>query len=539
MSQRPAKDKWNQTLEENPKLSEFKKSLPTQAEVNIFRPGLVQSEFKKPYQDQGYEEMEYADDPPPGISWKPPGWPTYDLPPTTTITTPGDPGTGENIIFHAFIDGKPCAGATTTIRIHATQRMTKVKIKWPSAGWSIKSIGPKSNPWSSAEVTLPESAQGILLLDVYMIAGKIRGTSDASTDILDSTNAVCPRLWISFTYGQQCTFYKPPTYFEVDHSETFYQTTVWDLKNNRVANDIPDGLGGIVSMPCLPSALNYWLGIAKREVPLHKMMGWSLDHHGGTPTYSDPTSCGTNNGELKKFYEQQLVWDYVECSDGVPGINKKTYTDLGDKGVCLNVRNIAGTTIGVMNLFTWINQVYIEDKPTHWVEDHFTCDSDEGYPKYTTDPQELFCKNTGEFFDAIDPNTDNRDISLGVDSQEFHKTWAYAAVSTWNRNLTSPKYPDVEFMIDLRNKKLFPENNAAVELAECAKIQYWDTGKISQTQDAGMPTTGSRNSGFEDIFSLCINAARNHFGYSPGGAWRMDHNAIDIQCWYGGIEAAV
>lgn len=230
-NQESNKERWNKILELNPSLGEFSRTLPTEQEIANNRDNIIQSEFKKPYQAESYEEMEYSAA---GEGMRPAGLPEPE--------------------FSVEVEyGRGCAGQINTFHFIFSHYCTLLELVLPDPNPGIIIEQANAGSFEYCNIYFPEPFyEEKFQFQATMIDPATGKTAKIKTDILKSPAAdsrACPSLYGEFVVviggNNKCI--------------------VWDYRREEIAVDVPDGSGGTVTFPCDDSDLDYFRSLMEGE----------------------------------------------------------------------------------------------------------------------------------------------------------------------------------------------------------------------------------------------------------------------------------
>jgi len=285
-----AKEKWSAVTTRIPEQAEFTPEIPTDASNSLSSDLLKQSEHKKPYKSKGYEQMEYELEPPPGFSDIPPGWVPPPGVPWPTPTGDGVIGGGLPFIFVFDIDpvvvtlstdpqwsavGEVCPGTWTLIDLQPTHPVVLVELPFAPSGTQFRYPGSGKD---IIEVLIPGNIgwNGLLRIRAYMEADNpggainpVPGLSEANIDIASFQDERCPSQYFDIKIS-------------VNTGAGIYERSfVWDMWREEIPTDIPDGIGGTLTLPVLDASLAYWRGlvpsIGSKDVTIGRSCSFSQD----------------------------------------------------------------------------------------------------------------------------------------------------------------------------------------------------------------------------------------------------------------------
>lgn len=255
-----AKEKWSAVTTANPDQAEFTSDIPDEDSNARTTELLKQSEHKKPYASKGYGPMEYELEPPPGFGpelppgWQPPPGVTYPGTPTFDGETGGGPSlTIFDIEPEALFStndpqasrGPVCPGTWTLFDLNPTHPVDNVQLLFAPAGAKIRY--PSSDRRFVEIFLLGNAFGGLLRIRANMTsAAGVSGDSVANIEIGANKDVRCPSIYADVQVRVNVGF------------TTYTRHFVWDFWRETIPANIPDGLGGTVSMPCTNAALTYW-----------------------------------------------------------------------------------------------------------------------------------------------------------------------------------------------------------------------------------------------------------------------------------------
>lgn len=285
---------YNNIIEQYPYYSEFegrKYPLPSKAVRDAYRVFMQQSEFKKPYKSSGYGPMEDGADPPPGLGSDTSGW---DNPARLNINEPIIPGTlpttTTTTVFDANSFSKWCGGVEVEIFIFTTEPTYLLTltgtypvgtyIKSTPAGASGLTVAVPGMNSFSAILFVPVGYSGFITIECSMqSAGGVVGDSNIN---LYQLPLPCYKKYVHLRLSTVQRNGVTP----FDSGTVYYM--IWDLTEDKLADDIPDGLGGFVSMPTTDvTDFNYWLGLSG-----------TLSVAAVNTYFPDSYSCNSGDGEV-------------------------------------------------------------------------------------------------------------------------------------------------------------------------------------------------------------------------------------------------
>jgi len=180
----PAKAIWNQVLETNPGVGEYSSSIRSTPLSRSIQRYIQQSNFKKPYLDNDFVNMEQDWEGPGGGTQYRPG--TYDNP--WNIRYPRIPGLPPRSscysIFDAELDGCWCEGQAITITITGTNPISGLTMTWSAVGTTLSVVDGLGTNSVTAEITASSNQSGYVTIEVSMSAfcetGPIPGSSNVN-----------------------------------------------------------------------------------------------------------------------------------------------------------------------------------------------------------------------------------------------------------------------------------------------------------------------------------------------------------------------
>lgn len=257
-----SKEGWNEILESTPELGEFT-GPATQETIDLNRDGLIQSEFEKPYDATSYPEMEYSAEGDPG---QPPFYfgplPVPEggglSPNSPTLPSgPTGPTGGGGGVFRPYCRaiGQACPGQMNKFKFKFSSECTNLVFTAPSItpDYVLEPIPGKN--FKEAYVFFPDVPPGTL----FKFRATLVGSGPVDSDLYETLSPKdykCPSLFGEFR-------------IEIDGVT---KCTVWDYTREKIAEQVPNGLGGFVVFPCLVSELTYWrsLVVSENSKDLHR-----------------------------------------------------------------------------------------------------------------------------------------------------------------------------------------------------------------------------------------------------------------------------
>ena len=168
----PARAFWNSITTQNPVFSEYgtpgKKLTATERRYLKF---LKQSEAKKPYLSDSYEEMEELWEGLPGLIDQNPHidhpWMPDPTPTDVDEIIPAEPGVW---VLYAFTEDPFCPGATSTVTVNGTHPIYDIQFTFPGVlypGTSFSVVSGLGTPTVVIELTTDIEESGIISMRVY------------------------------------------------------------------------------------------------------------------------------------------------------------------------------------------------------------------------------------------------------------------------------------------------------------------------------------------------------------------------------------
>lgn len=286
----PARAFWNSITTQNPVFSEYgsggEKLTSSERRYLQF---LKQSEAKKPYLSGDYEEMEELWEGIPGLIDQNPH---IDHPwmPDPTPTNIDDIIPSQTWVLYAFTEDEWCAGQTREIVVNGTHPIYDVRFQFPGSlqpGTTLEILSGLGTPTVTIKIKADPAETGIISMEAY----------EEAFDALPEPSTQ-GRGWTGFGVyekfdcpGDKYLVYKVAVY-RTPGGFRYWASFVWDIELERIADNIPDGSGGVVSFPCFDSELNYWRGISAVPPTLGSIYSKSLTV---LPVGRD-IPCGTLSG---------------------------------------------------------------------------------------------------------------------------------------------------------------------------------------------------------------------------------------------------
>jgi len=203
MRQLPAKSIWNQVLEDYSGHAEYSRQAKSSLDAAI-QAFIKQSEFKKPYDNKGYKQMEDDASYPPGIT------PGTDRP--FNLANPIDlTGTPIKVIFNAEVDGFWCNGETIPVVIYGTEAITALWVFTPTTGVSLTNIEGYNTRTVSFDLTTTGIA-GIIIIEAIMVSDEVITTGPTTLDT-DGSGHLIGSSNVSIFEGNCCIYVTPPTWY--------------------------------------------------------------------------------------------------------------------------------------------------------------------------------------------------------------------------------------------------------------------------------------------------------------------------------------
>ena len=183
MRSMPAKAIWNQVLESNPGIGEYASSIRSTPLSRSIQRYIQQSDFKKPYLDNDFVNMEQEWEGPGGGTQYRPG--KYDNP--WNIRYPkiaGLPSGRCYSIFDAEVAGCWCEGQAKTITITGTNPISALTMTFSAVGTTLVVLDGLGTNSVTAELTASSNQSGYVTIEASMSAfcetGPIPGDSSVN-----------------------------------------------------------------------------------------------------------------------------------------------------------------------------------------------------------------------------------------------------------------------------------------------------------------------------------------------------------------------
>ncbi len=546
MRGRPAKANFNRVLEQDRSLGEFSSNKPSAERVRQARRVLAQSEFKKPYKDQDYDEMEHWADPPPGIRldpWRGGGDFPVEIEEGPTLEGPA------KAIFDIEPVGYICPGVLSRLDLRPTHRITGVELVFSPPGTEMQRISA-----NAINVLVPESygGGGLLRIRAYMQAGRkfnnLTGDSVGNHPIGEVSSGRCRRLYLEFSF--YAVVYNPGT----SAYEAATKYTVFNLHTGTVASGVPNGSGGTVSFPCDDADLVYFRGKCQ-SVDVANTVSMTNPHdttpsvHNIAPGLTECFPWGGYSARTLSAYHPADTVQYrdsegscsftvnVPCEAGPPevaGDATEERSGTSYTGWIHKFLNSKGSLLGHLDSMRKRDTSSSASFSTKWGGSPPDCYRDVIYSSsYSATDREMVFDGTTEVFFYTKSGGVGYYLSLVPDEPSFNRLTANGKVvigqaTRWNKDFTAPKYPDVSFLIDIR------DGDDSVPFPALFMMQYSAAGLISKTQDIGpMPTNGARFTAIEAAINECMVAAAVAAG---GGGTTFWTNAVGAMLRYGALQ---
>jgi len=345
-----AKEKWSAVTTVLPEQAEFTPEIPTAESNSLSSDLLKQSEHKKPYKSKGYEQMEYELEPPPGFSSVPPGWVP---PPGVPWPTPGGGPIGGGLPFIFVFDIDPvvvtissdpqwsavqdvCPGTWTLIDLQPTHEVVNVELVSPPTGTRFRYPGASKR---YIEVLIPGNIawDNLLRIRAYMeadnpggIINPVPGDSVANIDIASFQDEKCPSHYLDIKVAVNTGV------------GTYTRSFVWDMWREEIPLDIPDGIGGTLTLPVLDASLAYWRGlvpsIGAKDVTIGRSCAFTQDVL---------PACDTGLNGIGDDYTDVVYW---RCG------GSQFYDSAGSCEVICSFCNDAPPPVVIGNCYTTITR---------------------------------------------------------------------------------------------------------------------------------------------------------------------------------------
>jgi hypothetical protein len=251
--QASSKERWNKILELNPSLGEFSRTLPTEQEVLANRGGLIQSEFKKPYEAESYGEMEYSG-----------------------AGEPGGPVTPAEPEFKFTVDtGKGCPGQLVVWHFIFSHFCTNLKFILPKNDPLIDIIQVNTGSYDYCYLFFPGAPayHGMEFMLEATMVDPVTGKTGKVNSIMLKTQPAgtygCPSLYVEFLFGSH-----------IAGPSLVTKSILWDVSRDEVAQGVTDVNGDPVVFPCDPSDLTHFRNIVSGESVRFPTLGYtgSMQH---------------------------------------------------------------------------------------------------------------------------------------------------------------------------------------------------------------------------------------------------------------------
>jgi len=217
----PARSFWNSITERESVFSEYgNRGRKLTAIDRRYLQFLKQSEAKKPYLADDYEEMEEVFEGFPGLIDDNPHIDHPWMPDPQPIQVPLDP---ELFILFAFTEDFYCLGATSIIQVNGTHPIYDIRFRWPNLmdpGTTFTILSGLGTPTVIMSLTVPVSGSPLIRMEAYEEA--------FNAPPLPSSQG---RGWTDFTVSEQRDIAECPVFtFDLDMADGNVADGTQDIK---------------------------------------------------------------------------------------------------------------------------------------------------------------------------------------------------------------------------------------------------------------------------------------------------------------------